>query len=157
MKGFAMTLQTDHAAMAPLSDTALDAIATVHTRTVDTLTGYAKMVEKADPAFRPVAEAFRALHARHADTLARMLSDHGRAPDLDGSFMGTVNSTVVTLRAMFDDIDADVLTSVHNGEEHVLDAFDTAIGEPLPAADITQLGDMRDALIDLLDTHPAPV
>jgi hypothetical protein len=161
MKGYVMAPQTIHATMvAPpdtWSDAALDAIATLHTRSVDALTGYAKMVEKAEPAFRPVADAFRSLHARHADGLARMLADHGHAPDKDGSFMGMVNRTVVSLRAMFDTIDNDVLTAVHNGETHVLDAFDAALATALPAADATQLGDMRTGLINLLNAHPAPV
>ena len=38
--------------------------------------------------------------------------------------MGTINETVVGLRAVFDEIDADVLSSIRNGEDHVLDAFD---------------------------------
>jgi uncharacterized protein (TIGR02284 family) len=142
-----MTLQSD----APLAPTALDAIATLHTRSVDTLAGFAKMVEKAEPDFRPIAEDFRALHARHADGLARILAAHGRTPDRDGSFMASVNKAVITMRAVFDDIDADLMTAIRNGEDHVLTAFDDALAQPLSAAESANISEMRDDLRDLLN------
>jgi uncharacterized protein (TIGR02284 family) len=142
-----MTLQSD----APLAPAALDAIATLHTRSVDTLAGFAKMVEKAEPDFRPIAEDFRALHARHADGLARILAAHGRTPDRDGSFMATVNKAVIAMRAVFDDIDADLMTAIRNGEDHVLTAFDDALAQPLSAAESANISEMRDDLRDLLN------
>jgi len=132
-----------------------DALTDLHTRSVDTLAGYAKMVEKAEPGFRPVAEDFRALHARHADALARMLASEGVTPDDDGSLMGTINATVISVRSVFDDIDADLLTAIHNGEAHVLKAFDDVLAQLLEPADAHEVTAMRDALRALLAAHPA--
>ena len=140
------------------SDSAEDtvaAIASVHTRTVDTASGYAKMVEKADTSFRPTAEAFRALHARHADRLARLLVAKGHQPDTDGSFIGTVNRVVVGARAMVDDIDGDVLAAIHSGEQHVLSAFDDATAAHVTPDERSALTEMRGELTALLAAHPA--
>ncbi|MFN4173337.1 MAG: DUF2383 domain-containing protein [Pseudorhodobacter sp.] len=128
-----------------------DALLSLQRRTADALAGYVTMVDKAEPAFRPVAERFRALHDRHNAALIRLLIDHGQEPDADGSFMGTVNKAVIGLRALFDDIDADVMDSIRRGENHVLEAFDEAIGAAgMPPADVTTLRDMRDELTVLL-------
>ncbi len=134
-------------------DRAADALMTLHRRTVDALTGYAKMEEKAEPSFQPVAEAFRAMHARHADRLARFLADMGREVDHDGSFMGTVNAAVVTLRAWFDEIDDDVMSNIRDGESHVLAAFDDAIAAPVTPAITADLHEMRDEVTELLQCH----
>jgi uncharacterized protein (TIGR02284 family) len=139
----------------PDTDAAADALTTLHRRTVDALTGYATMVEKAEPSFQHVAEAFRSLHARHADRLARMLADIGREADDDGSLMGTVNAAVVTLRAFFDEIDADVMHNIRDGEKHVLAAFDEAIAAPATPAIAADLKDMRGEVTALLQSQAA--
>lgn len=128
-----------------------DAIVALHTRTVDALAGYEKMVEKAEPEFMATAESFRSLHQQHAEQIARILISHGRGADLDGSFMGSVNKAVVAMRAFFDEIDADVMTSIHNGEDHVLKAFDAALEHNLDAETDRELRGMRDELVALLD------
>ena len=130
---------------------AVDELLTLQRRTADVLAGYQTMVDKAEPAFRPVVERFRALHDRQNVALSGMLVRHGHEPDADGSFMGTVNRAVVSLRALFDDIDADVMDSIRDGENHVLSAFDDAItAAGMPPADVTALRDMRDELTVLL-------
>lgn len=122
-----------HAPASETVDAAYAALETALTRTTDARAGFETMVDRAEPSFRPVAERFRALHARHAERLARMLTDAGRAPDTDGSLMGTVNRAVVATRAMFDEIDADVVPQIVSGESHVLDAYRDALDAPLPA------------------------
>ena len=137
---------------------ASEALVALHNRTVDALHGYAIMVEKAEPSFRATAEQFRALHARHADALARMLSEMGVEADPGGTFMATVNRTMVTVRAFFDAIDEDVMQQIRSGEDWVLAAFDDAIVAvssklvdlvPTTAA----LRDMRDELATLLSAN----
>lgn len=130
---------------------AADALLALQRRTADVLAGYVTMVDKAEPEFRPVVERFRALHDRHNAALTAILIRHGVEPDADGSFMGTVNKAVVSVRAMFDEIDADVMDSIRDGENHVLEAFDEAItATGMPPADVTDLRDMRDELTVLL-------
>lgn len=112
-------------------DAAYGAVEKALNRTKDALSGFETMVEKAEPAFRPVAERFRALHARHVAALSRLLTDAGRTPDTDGTLMGTVNRAVVATRAFFDRIDTDVLAQVFSGEENVIAAYRDALDAPL--------------------------
>lgn len=124
-------------------DAACAALEAALTRTKDALSGFETMVEKAEPEFRPIAERFRTLHARHVTALSQMLSDAGRTPDTDGSLMGTVNQAVVATRAFLDKIDADVLAQVIRGEEHVIEAYRDALAKPVPSP-------ARDTLSSLL-------
>ena len=126
------------------------ALSDLHDLTVDTVAGFATMVEKAEPGFRATAEQFRTLHAAHAQRLARLLAQVGGFVDPDGTVMGSVNKAVITVRSWFDEIDEDVMDQVRNGEDTVLAAFDTAIASHLPAAHHAALRDMRDGLTDLL-------
>ena len=118
----------------PLLDaTALDSLALAHTRTVDALAGFEKMVEKAEPEFLTTATRFRDLHRAHSTQLSAVLRQHGRTPDDDGSFMSTVNRMVVATRAAFDEIDADVMRQVRSGEENVIAAYrDAEFRVPYP-------------------------
>ncbi len=127
-----------------------EAVTDLHTRTVDALKGYAKMLEKAEPQFRPVVQRFHDLHAGHATALVAIAAALGGTVDADGSFMGTINETVVSLRAFFDEIDEDVMDSIRSGEDHVLKAFDGALEYGLPGDHQTRLMAMRDELVALL-------
>ena len=129
---------------------ALDALETLHDRTVDVLAGFETMVDKAEPAFRPIAERFRELHRRQATALAALVTAGGRTPDADGTFMSTVNRTVVSLRALFDEIDEDVMAQVESGERNVLDAFDAALAQDQTADTRAALASMRQDLTHLL-------
>jgi hypothetical protein len=144
--------EADDAGDAPfVAPEATDALRSLQIRTADALVGYVKMVEKAEPEFRPVAERFRGLHDRHNAALSAMLIRHCAVPDADGSFMGSVNKAVVSMRALFDEIDKDVMDNIRGGENHVLTAFDDAIAATgMPPADVTELRDMRDELTALL-------
>ena len=135
----------DHAARE-----SLDTLIGLHTLSVDTLRGFQKMSEKAEPEFRPVVERFCALHTRHAARLDAMVREMGGIPDADGSFMGTVNRAVVGLRAVFDTIDAGVMDNIRSGEDRVLDAFDSAVQISLPQGHRQALTDMREELSTVL-------
>lgn len=115
-------------------EAAVESLAKAHVASVDALSGYTTMVNKAEPEFRPVVEAFRAMHAQHADTLAQHLKALGCEPDSDGSFMGTINQAVVTMRAVFDDIDSDTMASIRDGEERILKTYHEAEATALPPA-----------------------
>jgi Domain of unknown function (DUF2383) len=128
-----------------------EALIALYDRTVDSLRGFVKMVEKAEPSFRDTAERFRSLHARHAGDLARMLADRGAEAKADGSIMGLVNEAVVSFRAFFDDIDEDVMDQVRSGEGWVLTAFDEALAEMDREDDSAKLREMRAELATLLD------
>lgn len=124
------------------------ALATIYDRSVDSVKGFARMVEKTEPSFRATAARFRALHAGHVDRLAALLAAKGVMPDADGTVMGTVNQAVIGFRAIFDDIDDDVMDQVRSGEDWILKAFDAAIAEHPEAA--APLQAMRNELTNLL-------
>lgn len=127
-----------------------DALAAARTRTLDALAGFEKMAELAEPDFRPTVARFLDLHRRHGDELTRLMSDAGHPPQDNGSLMGSVNRLVVATRALFDDIDADILARIRSGEDHVLAAYDTALEARLPAAVASRLAVLRDELRQLL-------
>lgn len=128
----------------------LDVLINLHTLSVDTHRGFQKMVEKSDLDFRPIAERFSALHGRHNMRLHNMVREMGALPDQNGSMMGTVNQAVITLRAVFDTIDSDVMDRVRSGEATVFSAFDRAIASNLPKGHRDALIQMKDELATLL-------
>lgn len=128
-------------------------LADLDTRLIDTIRGLETVQEKAERSFLPVAGAFHQLHERQRATLARMLLARGHDPDANGSILGTVNSVVVTVRSWFDNIDAGILESLIDGEQHVLDAYDAAIENLRDPGDRAVLTQDRDALRALLKTH----
>lgn len=149
-----ITMQTtkiDQYATDENTNDADDTLIALHNRSVDALTGFAKMVEKAEPSFRSVPEEFRALHARQTDRIARILAERGCEVDPNGTFMGTVNVAVVSLRALFDTIDEGVMANIRSGERSVLAAFDDALAANLDATTKMALTEMRTDLSALLD------
>ena len=139
----------------PPPDTALadmiDALSKLHTRSVDARQGYDTMLAKAEPEFRPVVRQFHDLHSRHAAALAQIITVLGGAPDQDGSFMGTVNRTVVSLRAVFDEIDEDVMDAIRDGEERILEDFETALTKSTAQPWHDDVAQMRDEVLGLLE------
>ena len=95
----------------------------------DATEGYETMLEKAEPGFRPTVEELLAHHRATSLDLAAMLQDRGIAVDRDGSLMGAVHKTVVTVRSLFDDVDEDLVPGILDGERRNLDKFDEALGE----------------------------
>ena len=132
------------------ADESLDALIDLHTLSVDTRRGFEKMVEKAEPSFRPVADRFLAVHTRHVARLDQMVREMGAVPDAGGSFMGTVNRAVVTMRSVFDVIDADTMSQIRSGEDYVVAAFDRALAASLPQGHIAALTEMRGEVTSLL-------
>jgi uncharacterized protein (TIGR02284 family) len=135
---------------------AWEAVSDARTRTLDVQEGFAKMAEHAEPEFAPVVQAYLKLHTRHGEDLTRMLTDAGIRPDRDGSFMGSINRLVVATRALFDDIDADMLAQIRSGEERVLDAYETALSTDLPPVEREHMTRLLNELKTLLaETRPA--
>ena len=119
--------ETSPALHADPDDHQLDLIAEAHTRVLDTVSGFKQVVEKAQPEFRPVAEAFLAMHVGHESELAAHLSSCSRDPGEDGSFFGVVNRTAVEIRSWFEDVTDSIMDRVAQGELHILDAYEKAL------------------------------
>jgi uncharacterized protein (TIGR02284 family) len=108
---------------------ALDNTLGLHTAIVDAIHGYEKMLEKAEPSFRPVVTELLDLNRTAAADIERALRENGTQPDNDGSLMSAVHRTVVTMRSVVDDIDAGVIPQIVDGEQRILGKYDDAIAE----------------------------
>jgi Domain of unknown function (DUF2383) len=95
----------------------------------DAVEGYEKMLEKAEPSFRPTVSELLAHHRAASQDIDTQLRTRGAAVDEDGSFMGAVHKTVVTLRAAVDDPDRDWIPGIVDGEKRNLKKYDEAITE----------------------------
>lgn len=107
-------------------DDPIDRIAEVHTRVLDVIAGFEKLSEKAEPGFKPVADAFLATHQKHEAELAIYLRKMGRDPNDDGSFFSTVNRSLIEIRSWFEDVADNVMDRVQEGEKHVLYGYEQA-------------------------------
>jgi hypothetical protein len=129
------------------------ALAELRTQHLDTLAGYDKLLEIAEPEFRQIAADFRALHIRHSELLAALLIAEGHDPSQDGSIFGRVNRAVLVLRAWFDDISTNLWDALVEGEMRVLEATDEAIEAALDLRQRRVLLEMRVELVTLLERH----
>ena len=128
-------------------------LAALRTHLLDTLQGFDKVVEKAEPEFQGVASDFLALHKTQAERVAQLLLALGHDPHDTGSLHGTVNRAAVEIRSWFDDIGHNILGSIAEGERALLDSFDAAIvASPSPERRGV-LQQMRTELETLLQRH----
>lgn len=116
-------------------DERLKHIAEVHTRVLDTIAGFDKLVEKAKPDFQPMAEAFLSMHKAHERVLADYLLRQGHDVSDDGSLFGTVNRGIIEARSWFENVDDAMIDRVVSGEKHVLEAYEDAraVGQSIAA------------------------
>lgn len=128
----------------------------LHTRLLDTIAGFDKVVEKAEPDFRAIARDFRELHLRHAITVEEMLVRDGHDSAQDGSIFGAVNRGLIEIRSWFDRIDMNLMDALVQAEKHVLEAFEEAIAQAADNVRQTALATMRDNQMALMDRYCPP-
>ena len=107
----------------------LSSLARLHVSIVDVIEGYEAMVENAEPSLRPIVEDLLNLHRVHSEEIAHELSDQGADFDEGGSFQGTLRSTVVSIRALFTDLDLTALSPALDSEERLLKAYDEVLAD----------------------------
>lgn len=93
----------------------------------DALEGYGTMLDKAEPSFRPTVTTLIERHRSARSDIEALLRERGADDGKDGSFMGAVHKTVVTVRAAVDDPDGDWIPGIVDGEERNLGKYDEAI------------------------------
>ncbi|MBK5926003.1 DUF2383 domain-containing protein [Rhodobaculum claviforme] len=138
---------------APQADDEVARLIALHTHLQDTVQGFDKVTEKAEPEFLGVAEAFGALHRAQAGRVAQMVAALGGDVAADGSLMGTVNRAVVEIRSWFDDIGHNVMDALVDGEMRLLESFDAAISASPSPERRGLLQQMQTDLRDLLRRH----
>lgn len=140
---------------APRGEDELQKLQDLHTLLIDTIAGYDKVLEKAEPEFVGIAEAFRGVHVTQAERVAALATAMGGETDDDGSFFGTVNRSVIEIRSWFDDIGHNILDALADGEQRVIDSIDAAI-EASPSVERRGvLQQMRSEITLLLGRHAA--
>jgi hypothetical protein len=112
------------------------------TRLVDAREGLDAMLKRAEREIEPILRKMREEQAEAGTRISAMLVAEGADPDASGSAMSTVNKAVVSLRALFDELDDDALDQVADGEENVLEAF-------IDAIDAHRDGHVREDLVDM--------
>ncbi|MGY6632837.1 MAG: DUF2383 domain-containing protein [Alkalilacustris sp.] len=125
----------------------------LHTRLVDTKSGFDKVLEKAQPDFAGIAAEFQALHALHAERVRMLLRDLGAEAASDGSLVGTVNRAVVEVRSWFDDIDHNVMDGIVDGEKRLLGEFQAVIAASPSVERRVRMEQMREETLSLLRRH----
>ena len=106
----------------------VDALGRLHTRLVDARNGYTKALE-----LGPDAEAlpvFRELHAMKTEDAAetgRMLASYGADVDADGSWMTTLQKTIMSVRSAFDALGEGAVSDALDGERQILDLYDETL------------------------------
>lgn len=105
-----------------------DALKSLHTRLVDSRIGYQEALEHAaNSRFANFLRDMISMRETHAGDLASQLTAVGEQPNNDGSFLSTVHSTVINVRALFSDIDEKILPGLIDGEERILSYYDEAL------------------------------
>lgn len=128
-----------------------EALQDLLTRLVDAREGLDSMLKRAEPEIEPILKKIREEHHEAAERVTALLVAEGGEPDSEGSAMATVNKTVVSLRAAFDELDVDALKQVADGEDTVLGAFDDAIEQHETGRPREDLVEMRGMLKELVD------
>jgi uncharacterized protein (TIGR02284 family) len=111
----------------------------LYTSIVDARNGYGVAAEDASREdMRALFENMIALHEAALNQLRPELEARGEKPNDDGSFMSTVNETVVSVRSAVTGLAENALSAFASGEERILKGYDRAIEEAIgdrPLAD----------------------
>ncbi len=129
-------------------------LAKLHTRVIDVIAGYEELRERAAPELIGLARSMLALHERHRDALADLMAARGHVPDGEGSFMSLVQEGVIRVRSWFEDLDAEILPRIREGEEALVELYDDAIANagarrPEHAALTVQRAEIRSQIAEM--------
>lgn len=126
----------------------IDILKDLHTGLVDTRNGYEEAVKDGKESdLLPLFERMTVLHGGAAGAVAGILSGMGATANEGGSFMSSVNRTVISLRSMVTGLGENILPALARGEEIILKKYDTALAGPgLTPADQALLQARRDEL-----------
>jgi len=120
----------------------------LHTSLIDALQGYEEGLKDAHgEGLAPLFAEMIAIHGKDADAISEQLKRLGADTDDRGSFMGTLDRTVMKISSLFTKLDEKFLPSLIDGEKQVLDHYDRAINASSPGnAEYPVLVKQREAL-----------
>ena len=120
----------------------------LHTSLIDAIQGYEEGLKDAHgEGLAPLFAEMIAIHGKDADAISEQLKRLGADTDDRGSFMGTLDRTVMKISSLFTKLDEKFLPSLIDGEKQVLDHYDRAINASSPGnAEYPVLVKQREAL-----------
>lgn len=113
----------------------VEALKGLHTALIDSRNGYDEALKDAEgKGLTPLFQEMIALRTQHATELSALLSGLGEKVDEKGSFMSTVHRAVISVRALFTELDESILPGLIDGEKRILSYYDDAITASPPAS-----------------------
>ncbi|MBE9637405.1 DUF2383 domain-containing protein [Salipiger mangrovisoli] len=109
-----------------------------------------EMVEKADPEFRFVAVRFHGLHVEQVQRLTALITAVGGDADPSDNLSAALKRASLSVRAVFGDIDGDMMSRIRESEAKVLAGFTEVIKAIEPSRYRDELVQMQAELQDLL-------
>jgi uncharacterized protein (TIGR02284 family) len=106
----------------------IDNLKSLHTVLIDSKNGYQEALVDAEG--RGMSQLFHdmiELRGRDADEIANILTTLGEVPNDKGSFMTKVNRAVISLRALFGELDERILPGLIDGEKRISGYYDEAL------------------------------
>ena len=132
-----------------LSEDQIGHLNSLLTAAIDARNGYQEALEDAEGrGLTPLFRDMIAVHDRHADELGAALIDAGEKRDDGGSLMSTVNRTILSVRSLFDGLDASVLPGLIDGEERNAARYDDALKLGFASLQSGQLTKQRAELVE---------
>lgn len=125
----------------------IDAMTALYTRLMDSREGYGEALAQAGP--DDLLPLFAEMHNRRtADSAAvgTWLAAAGQPSEETGSFMASVNRTIVYLRAKLTGLDEGALAGVIDGETRILSLYSDAIAASVGQPDCAFLDDQATSL-----------
>ncbi len=129
-----------------------DALQSLHTALVDSREGYEKALDLAEgKGLTPLFQELIAKRTQHATELEGHLAAH-QQPAGDGtSFMATVHRTVISVRALFTELDDTILPGLIDGETRIVGYYDDALAAALGGSpEHVTLAAQRATVLDII-------
>ncbi len=115
-----------------MAHTICDRLRSLHTADIDALHGYEEARNDAEGGgMTPLFQELIVAHTKNADELAIELRKSGEPVGADeGSFMSTVNKTIMSVRSLLGGLGESVLPGLIDGEKRIIAHYDDVLGSP---------------------------
>ena len=118
----------------------LDRLKALHTAAIDARSGYEEARDDAEGRdTRPLFQEMIAVHTKNADDLSHVLQRSGAPVGEDGSFMTTINRTVMSLRSLFGGLGDGVVHAMIDAEKHNRSRYDEILKSTEPPPDVREV------------------
>ncbi len=108
-----------------MNHAALEGLRSLHTAAIDARSGYEEARHDAEGrGMTPLFQEMIAIHTKNANDLEPELERAGEPSRDEGSFMSSVNRTIMSIRSLFGGLDESVLPGLIDGERRNISHYD---------------------------------